>query len=371
MSEPEPLARLLAAIAREDSEGLLDEARAAARDRVRERLTDELARQLLEQLAARALPASPPRETVVRGPAAVTADAPVPDTESAARSSAAGGAPPSPPSAEREPAGAHGVNVYGIVDGAVEAGLPLGVAEATVRAIQGADGALTALVSDVSLDDFGDEALKRNLNELEWLAATAVAHETVVDAALQVTTVVPMRLCTIFRDDEAVRQMLARERGDMEAALARLEGAHEWGVKVVADAEELSDAAARESEQLRELRRRMASVGEGAGYFASRELERATREEAEAQLERRTRDIHEALVGLALDGRVNPPSNRELAGYQGDMVLNGAYLVAHERTEELRALVGRLAEEHDAHGLAIELTGPWPPYNFSMLAGAL
>jgi hypothetical protein len=165
--------------------------------------------------------------------------------------------------------------------------------------------------------------------------------------------------------------MLARERADLEATLERLQGTHEWGVKVLADADVLADAVAQDSERLRELRRSMASVGEGAGYFASRELERATREEAESQLEQRTRDIHEAVAGIALDARVNPPSNRELAGYQGDMVLNGAYLVAHDRTEELRALVARLAEEHGAHGLGIELTGPWPPYNFSMLAGAL
>jgi gas vesicle protein GvpL/GvpF len=349
MSESEPLARLLAAIAREDSATLLDEARAAARDRARDRLTEELTRRLLEEVAGRAAPAPPSRAPVEQPRAA----------------------PTPPPPADGEPTAAHGVYVYAIVDRAVEADLPGGVADAPVRSVPAADGALVALVSDVSLDEFGDEALRHNLNQLEWLATTAVAHETVVDAALKATTVVPMRLCTIFRDDDAVGQMLARERGDLEATLARLHGTHEWGLKVVADAEALNDAVTRESERLRELRRGVASGGEGAGYFASRELERATREEVEAQLERRARDIHEALAGLALDTRVNPPSNRDLAGYQGDMVLNGAYLVAHERTEELRALVARLGEEHGAHGLGIELTGPWPPYNFSMLTGAL
>ena len=350
MPEPDPLARLLAAIAREDSGGLLDEARAAARDRVRDQLTEELTRRLLEEVADRAAPAPPPRPAVEQPCAA----APVPR-----------------PAAERQQTGAHGVYVYAIVDRAVDTGLPEGVAGAPVRSVRAADGVLVALVTDVPLDEFGDEALRHNLNELEWLATTAVAHENVVDAALKATTVVPMRLCTIFRDDDAVGEMLARERADLEATLARLQGTQEWGVKVVADAEALNNAVARDSERLRELRRSVASVGEGAGYFASRELERATREEAEAQLERRTRDIHEALAGVALDTRVNPPSNRDLAGYQGDMVLNGAYLVAHERTEELRALVARLGVEHGAHGLGIELTGPWPPYNFTMLAGAL
>jgi hypothetical protein len=371
MREPEALARVLAALAREDSEGLLDEARAAARDRVRERLTEELTQRLLAAVAERAAPAPPPASPPPPEPAApprpAAATPPPPEPVEPPRPAAA----TPPPAAEREPAGERGVYVYAIVDRPVDADVPAGVAGTPVRSVRAADGALVALVSDVPLDEFGDEALRHNLNELEWLAATAVAHETVVDSALKATTVVPMRLCTIFRDDDAVEKMLARERGDLEATLARLQGAQEWGVKVVADAEALNDAVERESERLRELRRGIASVGEGAGYLASRELERATREEAEAQLERRTRAIHEGLAGLALDARVNPPSNRDLAGYQGDMVLNGAYLVAHERTEELRALIARLGEEHGAHGLAIDLTGPWPPYNFSMLAGAL
>jgi hypothetical protein len=370
MSEPDPLGRLLASVAHEDAATLLDEARAAARERVREMLTDELTRLLLDEVAERSAPSAPPPAAAERpraddAPSVKPRREPEPEPERAPQ-------PELSQEAEATPTGERGVYVYAVVDRAVDdAGLPEGVASAPVRSVPAEDDALVALVSDVSLDEFGDEALRRNLNELDWLAATAVAHEHVVDAALQVTTVVPMRLCTIFRDDDAVREMLARERGDLDAALARLQGTHEWGVKVLADAEVLNDAVARDDERLRELRRGMAAVGEGAGYFASRELERATREEAEAQLQQRTHGIHEALAALAVDARVNPPSNRDLAGYQGDMVLNGAYLVAHDRTEELRTLVARLDEEHRGHGLSLELTGPWPPYNFSMLAGAL
>jgi hypothetical protein len=368
MADARRIDRLLDEMAREDAGALIAEARAAARDRVRERLTDELTDRLLEQIADRAEPrtAAPEVEPPKAAPVAPPTAAPcVPPPE------AAPDAAPSASAAAPEPAAGSGVYVYAVVAGEVDADLPAGVADSTVRAVPAARGALSALVSDVSLEQFGDEALRHNLNELEWLAGTAVAHENVVDAALRATTVVPMRLCTIFRGDDAVREMLARERLDLEAALTRLHGAHEWGVKVLADADALGDAVAQDSERLRDLRRNMASAGEGAGYFASRELARATREETEAQLARRTGDIHEALAALAVDARVNPPSNRDLAGYQGDMVLNGAYLVAHERTEQLRALVARLAEEHGAHGLGIELTGPWPPYNFSMLAGAL
>jgi hypothetical protein len=53
------------------------------------------------------------------------------------------------------------------------------------------------------------------------------------------------------------------------------------------------------------------------------------------------------------------------------MILNGAYLVETKRTEGLRRLLSELEDRHRALGARLELTGPWPPYNFvSREAGA-
>src|SRR5258707_13136802 len=49
-----------------------------------------------------------------------------------------------------------------------------GVAGAPVRLVD-ADG-LTAVVSDVTLEDFGEGALRRNLEDMAWLEAVARAH---------------------------------------------------------------------------------------------------------------------------------------------------------------------------------------------------
>jgi hypothetical protein len=46
------------------------------------------------------------------------------------------------------------------------------------------------------------------------------------------------------------------------------------------------------------------------------------------------------------------------------MLLNGAYLVEVERTEGLRRLLSELEDRHHDLGARLELTGPWPPYNF-------
>jgi hypothetical protein len=46
------------------------------------------------------------------------------------------------------------------------------------------------------------------------------------------------------------------------------------------------------------------------------------------------------------------------------MLLNGVYLVQDESREEFRAQARALARSFANLGIELELTGPWPAYNF-------
>ena len=46
------------------------------------------------------------------------------------------------------------------------------------------------------------------------------------------------------------------------------------------------------------------------------------------------------------------------------MLLNGVYLVESEAADAFHATVAELGEDYSALGFTVELTGPWPPYNF-------
>jgi hypothetical protein len=272
---------------------------------------------------------------------------------------------PSPPAAE---AGT-GLWVY-CVAGA-EADLPTattpvhpaGVLERVV------DDGLAALVSSVPMSEFGTEALARNLNELEWLERVARAHETVLEEALATATIVPLRLCTIYRDAEGVRRMLRDERAELERALAQLDGREEWGVKLLVDRAALQAAARERSSAADELERQLDGSREGEAYMLRRKLERELRQAADRLGEELAEDVHARLQDWADAAVLNAPQNRELSGHEGEMLLNGSYLVASAKVASLRKLVHELGERHQALGIRIELTGPWPPYNF--VAGAV
>jgi hypothetical protein len=221
-------------------------------------------------------------------------------------------------------------------------------------------GHLTALVSRVPAAEFATEPLTRNLNDLPWLERVARGHEAVLDAALAQSTIVPLRMCTIFQNEAAVREMLGRQREPLTQALGALEGRLEWAVKVLVDRDRLMDAARPETAEAANA----ALAGEGGAYLQRRRDERGVREAASRLAADTAERVHARLQDWALDARTRPPQNRELSGHKGEMVLNAAYLVERERTDELRRIVAELEEHHRALGARIELTGPWPPYNF-------
>jgi len=222
------------------------------------------------------------------------------------------------------------------------------------------DKGLAALVSRVPLAEFGEEPLRRNLNDLGWLERVARSHEAVLERALDHGSIVPLRICTIFADESGVTRMLSDQETALRGALDALAGRQEWGVKLLVDRAALENVAAER------LPPEEAAEAQGAGgaYMLRRRHERHLREEADRLAEGLADDVPARLLDWASDAVVNPPQNRELSGHEGDMLLNAAYLVEIGKVDRLRELVDELQERHRGLGARLELTGPWPPYNF-------
>jgi hypothetical protein len=211
---------------------------------------------------------------------------------------------------------------------------------------------LVAVVSTVPLESFGEEALRRNLEDLAWLEDAVRRHDDVVHAVAAQAPTAPMRLATICFDDDAVRARLRKWAIDLDYVLDRVAGCAEWSVKVLqpshaAPAPEV-DAPASGAEYLR--RRKAAAAQRSASADLAADV---------------AEDIHATLAGRAKATRQLPAQDPRLSGLSGTMVLNGAYLVPDDEadsfTAELDELRGRYPD------LVIDARGPWPPYSFAML----
>ncbi|MFI1538516.1 GvpL/GvpF family gas vesicle protein [Streptomyces anandii] len=228
-----------------------------------------------------------------------------------------------------------------------------GVAGAPAKPL--AHHGLIAVVSEVPEQDFAEEPLRAHLEDLDWLAATARAHQGVIDALTVVTTPLPLRLATVFRDDSGVRSMIEAREDHIRRTLDRLEGRVEWGVKVY-----LENAESERAGQSAEPAPRPAS---GRDYLRRRRQESRAHEDQWQRAEAFATALHGKLSAFAEDTRLHPPQNAALTGAAGRNVLNAAYLVPRAHSEEFVELVDRTKD--DSPGMRVELTGPWAAYSFA------
>ena len=241
-----------------------------------------------------------------------------------------------------------GLWVYAIADRDAPDTPARGVDGSGVRAVRTDE--LTAFVSDVPLGRFSADALAAQLEDLPRVEALARAHEGVVEALMEQSSVMPCRLCTIYEGEASLREMLAREQATLADTLDRLRDSAEWGVKVI---------------RTEQPAPRAAEPASGADYIAAKRDARLEAERAREALEAVASEVHAQLTEHADGAMVNRPQDRRLSGHDGEMLLNAAYLVPRTRTAEFRAVVEELAEQHDDAGLTFQLTGPWAPYHFA------
>ncbi len=271
------------------------------------------------------------------------------------------------PDAEPDADEGDGYYVYGIVesknglpgDGWPEQGIDPAhpVYALPCRAIQ-------AVVSQVSLKEFGEEPLKANLNNPTWLESRVRAHQSMLDTVAMHCTLIPMKFCTIYRSEGRVQEMLADYYDDFVAALGQLAGRQEWGVKVYLDRDTMERRVEETSERVGALKAELARKSSGKAYFAKKKLGETLAAEVEQLSDECAQKSHDRLAGCAEEARVNPLQSKEITSRKEEMVLNGVYLVDKGRVEAFRAELESLEKNYGHLGLDYELTGPWLPYNF-------
>ncbi|MEV6020832.1 GvpL/GvpF family gas vesicle protein [Streptomyces sp. NPDC051997] len=199
-------------------------------------------------------------------------------------------------------------------------------------------GDLIAVVGAVPEREFAAEPLRRRLEDVHWLEATARAHQGVIDALTAVTSPLPLRLATVLRDDSGVRVMMEERREDFLRTLDRLDGRVEWDVSVYAGA--AGDTGKAESS------------GNLADAF--------------------TRRLHDTLSECAEENRLLTPRGQDgvretSPGEEGEKIFDAAYLVPRSDSGEFVARVNGKAGEEP--GIRVELTGPWAAYSFTRSTG--
>ena len=201
-------------------------------------------------------------------------------------------------------------------------------APAVVPETEGIDSAPVAAERAAGLDAIVSHHDNESVDASE---PAVIAHARVVDAVAELNdAVLPARFGGMHADADALRAAVAERAVSLAAALERVRGCVELGLRVLAPAADPGPATT------------------GAGYMHARlEQRRAT--------ERLADEVHTPLAELAR-------ATTRTVGATPRLLLSAAYLVPREDASTFRDAVGRLQREHPT--LTIACTGPWPAYSF-------
>ncbi|MEV6396839.1 GvpL/GvpF family gas vesicle protein [Streptomyces sp. NPDC051907] len=217
---------------------------------------------------------------------------------------------------------------------------------------------LAFATSHVPRRDFNESALKNHFEDLEWLEDVARAHHDVVQALSTHTTVLPLRMATVYQDDDRAVQALAEQHDAFAERLAQLAAHTEFGVKIY-----LAPTAAPPDTGPAADADTGAATNPGKAYLQRRRAQHNAQEAVYGQAQQAAGIVGAVASRYASHHVRHPAQSGALTG-PAENVLNDAYLVPEAYAEEFRAAVEEAVGAFD--GIRVEVTGPWAPYSFAM-----
>lgn len=218
---------------------------------------------------------------------------------------------------------------------------------------------VSAVFTAVGDAEFSQETIDRRAADLEWLGAIGYRHQAVVQDVMKKTAVVPLRAFTLFSSEDALRRYLHENADMLRAALERLDGKQEWTLRVELEPQKWSDALAARVESLRDLQDQIASAAPGKAFLLRKKFDDEKKRASHDAENALVTEIERAILDrLRCEIVAESRERRDGAFPQINVLIN--------RDEEAVLLEVResLNERYGNEGVALALTGPWPPYTF-------
>lgn len=231
------------------------------------------------------------------------------------------------------------------------AGAPPGLPGAKPVDVHPISDGLWLVTAHVPLEQYGQDNLDIMLSDLDRVGDIALAHEDVVEHFAQRAgaTVVPMKLFTMFSTVERAVKDVTSRRASIAAAIDKIAGSEEWGIRVVrgvtAEKETKAPVAPRS----------------GAAFLAAKKQVRDDVKNAKLVAAEAATRAFERLAAISKDAR-----RREAAPAPGTTppLLDAAFLVPSDHRAKFTEAAKAEAAACAAAGGHMTVTGPWPAYNF-------
>ncbi len=208
------------------------------------------------------------------------------------------------------------------------------------------EGDLGFLFSELGID-----------GKLKATRKAAKQHSQILTDLLTVQeTLAPVPFGTVIESEQEIREMLDRNRDQIENVLDNIDNQVEYGIKVYWDPDEVARRLAEESDEIQELKSKIKRGGVGNTFEATLEVGELIEEKMGDKKEDLKQDVLKSLKDVINDWVVNEPFDERMAA-------NLAFLLDKEDQDELDRTIEDLGKSEPDY-LTINYSGPWPPFNF-------
>lgn len=226
---------------------------------------------------------------------------------------------------------------------------------------------ISAIVGRVPAREFNEEELKNKIKDMPWLGSMAREHQRIIEGIMKEQTVIPLKLCTIFKDEVRVKEMIEENQDRFNMLLDKLSGKEEWGVKIYCDMEVLGAEVGKSSEIISELDSEIEGSTIGRAFLLRKKREKLMEEEMVRLIVECTHEILRRLKECAEEYCELRPMPKKITGKCMNMILDAAFLLYRSKLKAFVDTIMELGEEYGQSGFEFDYSGPWPPYNFSNL----
>lgn len=220
-------------------------------------------------------------------------------------------------------------------------------------------GGVVAVVAPVNVEEYSGPESEANLSDLAWMAPRAFHHETVIEQVMRGSPVLPARFGTIFASPESMTCFLERHHLAITRFLESIAGKEEWAVKGFLERSKAEKRLLEADDRFLRL-----PSSPGIRYMQLQRLRAEAGRAVASWAGTVVQTIGKELEREAVDVRAMKPRVLDAPEKTFEEIANWAFLLRRETVEHFRDRVKHVGARYREQGVHLEVSGPWPPYNF-------
>lgn len=220
------------------------------------------------------------------------------------------------------------------------------------------------VVKYVSVNDFSEENFKRHLSDLVWLESNAREHFGVIRRFMEYGDVIPFKFGTIFQTENSLKKFITDYSKSLAENFSYIAGKEEWSLKVYCDRKVLTHQIDELSPDAAALEKQIMESSPGKVYLLKRKKTDLIENEMDRICKNYGQTYFDEFNSLCTANKLSNLLPKEITGREDSMILNATFLLPKRNVTLFNEKLGLLREKDANSGFQVEITGPWPPFNF-------